>query len=86
MAIYPLRKLPALPVAGVAEQWLESIDADLKSGADRRALCRRTLCEIAYPQFASNWDTAVVDPKLAAATRLALSALDPCNVTLEPEY
>jgi len=86
MAIYPLRKLPALPVAGVAEQWLESIDADLKSGADRRALCRRTLCEIAYPQFASNWDTAVVDPKLPAATRLALSALDPCNVTLEPEY
>ena len=71
MAIYPLRKLPALPVAGVAEQWLESIDADLKSGADRRALCRRTLCEIAYPQFASNWDTAVVDPKLPAATRLA---------------
>ena len=86
MAIYPLRKLPTLPCAGVAEQWIEKIDADLKSGADRALLCRRTLCEIVYPQFASNWETAVEDPKLPPATRLALSALDPRNVTLEPEY
>ena len=86
MAIYPLRKLPTLPCAGVAEQWLEKIDADLKSGADRALLCRRTLCEIVYPQFASNWETAVEDTKLPVATRLALSALDPRNVTLEPEY
>lgn len=86
MAIYPLRKLPTLPCAGLAEQWLEKIDADLKSGADRAVLCRRTLCEIAYPEFASNWETAVADTKLPAATRLALSALDPRNVTLEPEY
>lgn len=86
MAIYPLRKLPTLPCAGLAEQWLEKIDADLKSGADWALLCRRTLCEIAYPEFASNWETAVADTKLPAATRLALSALDPRNVTLEPEY
>src|ERR1700693_2493518 len=86
MPIYPLRKLPALPVAGVAEQWLEKIGADLESGADRAFLCRRTLCEIAYPQFASNWETAVADVKLPPATRLALSAFDPRNVTLEPEY
>jgi acetyltransferase-like isoleucine patch superfamily enzyme len=86
MAIYPLRKLPTLPCAGVAEQWLEKIDADLKSGADRALLCRRTLSEIAYPEFASNWETAVEDSKLPLATRLALSALDPRNVTLEPEY
>ncbi len=86
MAIYPLRKLPTLPCAGVAEQWLEKIDADLKSGADRAQLCRRTLCEIVYPEFASSWETAVVDARLPAATRLALSALDPGNVTLEPEY
>src|SRR5258706_9626525 len=86
MAIYPLRKLPTLPCAGVAEQWLEKIDAELKSGGDRAFLCRRTLCEIVYPQFASNWETAVEDSKLPLATRLALSALDPRNVTLEPEY
>ncbi|HMF99863.1 MAG TPA: hypothetical protein VK560_01315, partial [Gemmatimonadaceae bacterium] len=82
MAIYPLRKLPTLPCAGVAEQWLEKIGADLKSGADRALLCRRTLCEIAYPELASNWETAVEDTKLPLATRLALSALDPRNVTL----
>ncbi len=86
MAIYPLRKLPTLPCAGVAEQWLEKIDADLKSGADRALLCRRTLSEIVYPEFASNWETAVDDSKLPMATRLALLALDPRNVTLEPEY
>src|SRR5688500_7896616 len=86
MPIYPLRKLPALPVAGLAEQWLERIDADLKSGADRALVCRRILCEMTYPGFASNWETAVEDTGLPLATRLALSSLDPRNVTLEPEY
>src|SRR5919205_455444 len=86
MAIYPLRKLPALPCTALANEWLEKIDAELKSGGDRADLCRRTLCEIAYPEFAGNWETAVGDKKLPAATRLALSALDPRNVTLEPEY
>jgi galactoside O-acetyltransferase len=86
MAIYPLRKLPSLPCAGVAEQWLERIGADLKAGADRAVLCRQALCEIVYPQFAANWETAVEDTKLPLATRLALSALDPRNITLEPEY
>ncbi|HEX7595746.1 MAG TPA: acyltransferase, partial [Gemmatimonadaceae bacterium] len=86
MPIYPLRKLPSLPIAGIESQWLEKIAAELKSGTDRADLCRRTLCEIAYPQFASSWETAVEDTKLPLATRLALSALDPRNVTLEPEY
>jgi galactoside O-acetyltransferase len=86
MAIYPLRKLPALPCAGLSNDWLEKIDAELKSGADRALLCRRTLCEISHPEFASNWETAVQDKKLAPATRLALAALDPRNITLEPEY
>ena len=86
MAIYPLRKLPALPCAGLSNDWLEKIDAELKSGADRALLCRRTLCEISHPEFASNWETAVEDKKLAPATRLALAALDPRNITLEPEY
>src|SRR5687768_18475403 len=36
--------------------------------------------------MAANWETAVADKKLPAATRLALLALDPRNVTLEPEY
>ena len=86
MAIYPLRKLPALPIAGVESQWLEKLGAELKSGADRAVLCRRTLCEIAYPQYAANWETAVEDAKLPLGTRIALASLDPRNVTLEPEY
>ena len=86
MPIYPLRKLPALPVAGLAEQWLERIGADLKSGADRALMCRRILCEMTYPGFAASWETAVEDTRLPLSTRLALSSLDPRNVTLEPEY
>ncbi|MFL5477643.1 MAG: hypothetical protein ACJ79X_01360, partial [Gemmatimonadaceae bacterium] len=86
MPIYPLRKLPTLPTAGVATQWLEKVADELKSGADRAELCRRTLCEISYPQYAANWETAIADEKLPVATRLALSALDPRNITLEPEY
>jgi acetyltransferase-like isoleucine patch superfamily enzyme len=86
MAIYPLRKLPALPIAGIGSQWLEKLESELKADTDRSELCRRTLCEIAYPEFANNWETAVEDTRLALPTRLALSALDPDNVTLEPEY
>jgi acetyltransferase-like isoleucine patch superfamily enzyme len=86
MAIYPLRKLPALPIAGIGAQWLEKLASELESESDKSELCRRTLCEIAYPQYAANWDTAVEDAKLPLPTRLALSALDPRNVTLEPEY
>jgi galactoside O-acetyltransferase len=86
MAIYPLRKLPALPCSGLANEWLDKIDAELKAGADRALLCRQTLCEISYPEFVGNWETAVEDKKLSIATRLALTALDPRNVTLEPEY
>src|SRR5688500_6555638 len=86
MAILPLRKLPALPVAGTASEWLESLDAEIKSGANRADLCRRTLAELTYPGLAANWETAVKDPKLPAATRVALLSLDPRNVTLEPEY
>jgi len=53
---------------------------------NRFDLCRRTLTELAYPQFASNWETAVADESLPMATRLALNALDARNITLEPEY
>ena len=39
-----------------------------------------------FPQYSGNWETAVNDPGLPFATRLALAATDPRNVTLEPEY
>jgi acetyltransferase-like isoleucine patch superfamily enzyme len=44
------------------------------------------LTELTFPQFAANWETATQDAKLPLATRLALSATDPRNITLEPEY
>src|SRR5258706_7928125 len=84
MPIYPLRKLPTLPIAGIESQWLEKIAAELKSGTDRADLCRRTLCEIAYPQFAESWETAVEGTKLTLATPLALSALQPRNCPPQP--
>jgi acetyltransferase-like isoleucine patch superfamily enzyme len=86
LAILPLRKLPSLPVADVAAEWLEKLEAEISGGSDRNEICRRTLAEIAYPGMAANWETAVADKKVPAATRLALLALDPRNVTLEPEY
>ena len=87
MAILPLRKISERPNSSLASAWLEQIDADLNDGSkDRAILCRDTLCEITYPEYASDWESAVEDRALPLGTRLALSALDPRNVTLEPEY
>jgi acetyltransferase-like isoleucine patch superfamily enzyme len=86
MAILPLRKLPTLPVTGVAAEWIEALDDQITSGVDRNELCRRTLAEITYAGFAKDWETAVNDPKVPAGIRLGLLSLDPRNVTLEPEY
>jgi acetyltransferase-like isoleucine patch superfamily enzyme len=87
MPIYPLRKLADRPNATVANDWLHQIDSELESESTNRSdLCRRVLCEIAYPEYAGNWETAVNDSSVPAGTRLALDALDPRNITLEPEY
>lgn len=87
MAILPLRKIAERPNASLAAAWLDQISAALEDGTtDRAILCRDTLCEITYPEYASDWESAVEDRGLPLGTRLALSALDPRNVTLEPEY
>ena len=87
MVLRPLRTLPPRPNASLADAWLEQLGAALADpNCDRPLLCRQTLVEMAYPGFAGNWETAVADESLPLATRLALSALDPRNVTLEPEY
>jgi len=87
MVLRPLRPLPPRPNASLATAWLEHLRAALADPTtDRAVLCRQTLAELAYPQYAANWETAVADASLPAATRLALSALDPRNITLEPEY
>ncbi len=87
MPILPLRKLTDSPNESLKRDFLAEIDAALsEDAADRNELCRRTLCSLVYPHYADNWDTAVNDASLPAATRLALLAMDPRNINLEPEY
>jgi acetyltransferase-like isoleucine patch superfamily enzyme len=87
MAYLPLKSIVERPVGSVAEEWLGAIAGELAdANCDRAALCRRVLCELTFPDYASNWDTAVNDKKLPHGTRLALASLDPRNITLEPEY
>jgi acetyltransferase-like isoleucine patch superfamily enzyme len=82
MAYLPLRTLPPRGGEKVATEWLDRL-RDPTGWPDQ---CREILCEITYPQYASNWASAVEDRKLLMGTRIALSALDPRNITLEPEY
>ena len=87
----PLRPLPPRSNAAVADAWLERIADRLASpkgdvATDRALLCREVLAELTFPQYAANLDEAINDESLPVGTRLALSTLDPRNVTLEPEY
>jgi acetyltransferase-like isoleucine patch superfamily enzyme len=87
MAYLPLRQVPECPSRSIATEWLDGLNAALAdSTTDRRAFCRTTLTELFHPEYAANWETAVNDPKVPVARRLALNSMDPCNVTLEPEY
>jgi acetyltransferase-like isoleucine patch superfamily enzyme len=83
----PLRDLGTGPADAIARAWLERVAATLEDPfLDRNRFCRETLCELAFPEYAGQWETAVSDAKVALGTRLALATLDPRNVTLEPEY
>ena len=87
MPYLPLRKIAERPTRTVATEWLESLShAIADTATDRPRLCRETLTSLYYPEFAQNWETAVEDASLPAATRLALASMDPRHVTLEPEY
>jgi acetyltransferase-like isoleucine patch superfamily enzyme len=87
MAYLPLRPLPSRPAQSATTDWLAALAEALANPAtDRAVLCRRTLAELTYPEYAANWETAVEDAALPPGTRLALATLDPRNITLEPEY
>jgi galactoside O-acetyltransferase len=91
MPFLPLRTLPAAGNASLRDAWLERIADRLANprgdiATDRALLCRETLAELCYPEYAANWETAVNDESIPLGTRLALSGLDPRNITLEPEY
>ena len=87
MPILPLRRLTEGANESLSRSFLDDIEGTLADpAADRNLLCRRVLCDILYPEYSTDWETAVTDASLPVATRLALAALDPRNVTLEPEY
>ena len=87
MVLRPLRQLASRPQQSLADAWLEQVaDALADPSLDRADFCRRTLCELLYPGMAANYETAIHDERLPLGIRLALTQLDPRNVTLEPEY
>lgn len=91
MPLLPLRGLSPAPGASVTDTWLERIEDRLSRtstdvAADRSLLCREVLAELTFPEYAANWETAVTDETLPIGARVALSALDPRNITLESEY
>ena len=90
MPYLPLRSLPPRPSQALTTAWLERLADRLAACtgdlvAERSVVCRETLAELAYPEYAANWAEAVSDERVPIGTRLALSTLDPRNVTLEPE-
>ncbi len=87
MTFLPLRKVAEPTTRALATDWLASLDASLADAKTNRALLvRDTLTGLFFPQYLNNWETAVADDSLPQTTRLALSAMDPAAITLEPEY
>ena len=87
MPLLPLRRLDARPRASIFDAWLEQLAHELSGPeAEWPDVCRRTLTALSYPGLEADWETAVEDARLPLATRAALAALDPRNVTLEPEF
>jgi acetyltransferase-like isoleucine patch superfamily enzyme len=87
MTFLPLRKITEPTTRALAAEWLEGLSASLSdTKADRARIVRDTLTGLFFPQYLNNWETAVEDASLPHTTRLALSAMDPAAITLEPEY
>ena len=87
MVLRPLRQVALPDATGAAnDAWLDALDAQLAAaGADWYRICRDTLYDLWYPG-GPGADTILADPKTGPATRAAVLALDPHNITLEPEY
>lgn len=87
MTLRPLRRID-LPDAtqDVLTDWLGGIEEQLEDpSCNRYALCRRTLLELYHPDV-TDYEERIADPDTPLGTRAALLAMDPHNVTLEPEY
>jgi acetyltransferase-like isoleucine patch superfamily enzyme len=87
MTQQPLRSL-TLPEADrrAAQDWLADLEGQLAApGADWHRIARDTLLGLYFPDV-TDYEERVADPAVPAASRLALRALDPRGITLEPEY
>lgn len=83
----PLQKLPERATEKIEDAWIANLSEKLADPeTDRSLLCRDTLLELAYPQYVGRYEATMADLKTPLGTQLALAALDPRNVTLEPEY
>ena len=87
MAFLPLKKFELNEAARqVNEAWLAGLERALDApGADWSRICRDTLYALWYPGGAG-CEAQLGNPTLDAASRVTLLALDPRNITLEPEY
>lgn len=87
MAYLPLRSVTVPDATDRAyEAWLEELAGRLaEPGADWYRLARDVLYDLHYPGFGS-YEDRLADLRTTPAARAALLALDPRNVTLEPEY
>jgi acetyltransferase-like isoleucine patch superfamily enzyme len=88
MVLRPLKQVSLPPAVQASnDAWLAELDAALAApGADWSELCAETLTYLWYPGETRSYREVLEDPELAAASRAALLALDPRNITLEPEY
>ena len=87
MVLRPLRPVSLSDATSrVHDAWLSELDGRLSApNSDWSRVCRDTLFNLWYPGH-SDYTALVEDPKTPLATRASLLALDPRNVTLEPEY
>jgi len=87
MVLLPLQSV-ALPDATdrVYEAWLEELGGRLgEKDADWYRITRDVLYDLYYPGF-GNYEQRLADPRTSPTARASLLALDPHNITLEPEY
>jgi acetyltransferase-like isoleucine patch superfamily enzyme len=82
----PLRQVaPADASVRLRDEWVADLDLRIRAdSADWNAIARDTLFQLTYPGQGS-WNERAAG-ELPAASRLALNACDPRNITLEPEY
>jgi acetyltransferase-like isoleucine patch superfamily enzyme len=70
----------------LGDRWLADLEHAIAApDSDWNTVTRETLFELGYPGQGS-WAERIEAEDLPVASRLALLALDPANITLEPEY